>query len=179
MSQASNSNGSASPKPPAPALLPTLAEASSSNDSALPKPPASALLPTLAEVNAQLPVPISKKTLAFFSAGASARVVGAILTSPLDTLKARLQFQQKTAGIKRYDGPWHAAKTIFQQEGLLAFYRGLPARLVYIAPAAAVSFVFFEEFRSLYHKPKTGPHQYFYALLPLAAAGIGASFAQR
>jgi hypothetical protein len=102
--------------------------------------------------NAQLPSPISRHTIAYFLAGAMARMTSATLTSPLDTVKVRVQFSQRAAGVKQFSGALEAAKHMWKYEGLIAFDRGLPARLVYIAPAAAISFVFYEEFRSLYHQ---------------------------
>ncbi|KAL6059475.1 Mitochondrial carrier [Balamuthia mandrillaris] len=39
--------------------------------------------------------------------------------------------------------------TIFREEGLWGFFKGLPPRLMYITPAAAVSFMFYEQFKML------------------------------
>jgi solute carrier family 25 (mitochondrial aspartate/glutamate transporter), member 12/13 len=66
------------------------------------------------------------------------------LLCPLDTIKTRLQFQGKF-NVKHYSGPLDALMTISREEGLGAFTRGLPARVVYQMPAAAVSFFFYEK----------------------------------
>jgi hypothetical protein len=143
---------------------------------------------------------LDKRTIAYACAGLLARVTGAILTSPLDTLKTRLQFEQRAAGVRQGLGAataaaatvspaaaapgastasaaaasaaaagasdakpvstravptlWRAARSIYSAEGISAFYRGLPIRLVYIGPASAVSFVFYEQFRHLYRMPE-------------------------
>lgn len=61
---------------------------------------------------------------------------------------------------------------MYQKEGIGSFYRGLPARLVYVGPAAAVSFLFYEQFRSMFHRPKDSVSSYALALGPLTAAGL-------
>lgn len=108
--------------------------------------------------NAALPAPLSHHTLVFLLSGALARGTSATLTSPLDATKVRVQFSQRGAAAKvtPYASGLEAARDMWAKEGAAAFYRGLPARLVYIVPAAAVSFVFYEQFRALYH---AGPEE--------------------
>jgi hypothetical protein len=53
-----------------------------------------------------------------------------------DTIKTRLQFQGKRSDVKKYNNFFHAFRVIWKEEGLLAFARGLPARLIYLLPAA-------------------------------------------
>lgn len=62
---------------------------------------------------------------------------------PVDSIKTRMQFQRDTPHklIKtHYKSGWDAFKTILKDEGFLALYKGLPIRLIYITPAAAVRF---------------------------------------
>ena len=108
--------------------------------------------------NAALPAPLSHHTLVFLLSGALARGTSATLTSPLDSVKVRVQFSQRgaVAKVTPYANGLEAARDMWAKEGAVAFYRGLPARLVYIVPAAAVSFVFYEQFRALYH---AGPEE--------------------
>lgn len=108
----------------------------------------------LSRINTTLPVPLSLYSTVYLLAGASARMTGAMLTSPLDTLKARVQFSQKTSEVRQLGSTLQTAKHMLLQEGVSSFYRGLPARLVYIGPASAISFLFYEQFRHLFHKPK-------------------------
>jgi len=63
---------------------------------------------------------------------------------PFDTIKTRIQFQGKLGNVKHYRGFLDAASRIYTEEGLLAFGKGLPARLIYAAPAAGISFFFYE-----------------------------------
>eukprot|EP01104_Vermistella_antarctica_P015729 TRINITY_DN5231_c0_g1_i2.p1 TRINITY_DN5231_c0_g1~~TRINITY_DN5231_c0_g1_i2.p1 ORF type:complete len:461 (+),score=56.68 TRINITY_DN5231_c0_g1_i2:306-1688(+) len=92
-------------------------------------------------------------TVRHLLAGAMARVTAATIMSPVDTVKARLQFQgnlKAGTGIRtRYSGAIDAFRTIFRQEGWKAFYKGLPPRLLYITPSAAVSFAIYEQMRRI------------------------------
>jgi len=103
-----------------------------------------------------LPVPLSSLTIAHLFSGAAARFTGACLTSPLDTIKTRLQFQQRATivktPIKQYRNAWDAFVTIYRTESIGSFYRGLPARLFYVTPASAISFVFYEQYRVLFQR---------------------------
>jgi hypothetical protein len=110
--------------------------------------------------------------VAYLISGAAARMCGALLTCPLDTLKARVQFSQRSREVKQYSSAADAARRMWRQEGLRSFYRGLPARLAYVGPAAAVSFLFYEQFRHMFHRPKTDSAGYLKTLAPLAAAGV-------
>eukprot|EP01087_Luapelamoeba_hula_P020954 TRINITY_DN7234_c0_g1_i4.p1 TRINITY_DN7234_c0_g1~~TRINITY_DN7234_c0_g1_i4.p1 ORF type:complete len:382 (+),score=60.10 TRINITY_DN7234_c0_g1_i4:37-1182(+) len=85
----------------------------------------------------------------YFVAGAAARISAATLMSPIDTVKTRLQFQGRHQSIRRYASTADAFKTILKEEGIIGFYKGLPPRLIYITPAAAVSFMFYEQFKIL------------------------------
>lgn len=93
-------------------------------------------------------------------AGALARGTAASVLFPLDTVKARLQFQTSiastldTRGVatrRIYTGMWDAFAWIAREEGFTAFFRGLPMRLIYITPSAAVSFALYEQFKRLLH----------------------------
>lgn len=78
-------------------------------------------------------VPLSSKTVGTLAAGAFARIgggvaspslrtdvpgLGAVLTSPLDTLKVRLQFSQNSPGVKHYSGVRDAFVSIMKNEGI-------------------------------------------------------------
>jgi hypothetical protein len=84
-------------------------------------------------------------------AGAAARCSAAVLMFPIDVIKTRLQFQRnKPSSEVRtfYRNGWHAFRTMLKEEPISAFYRGLPVRLIYIAPSAAVSFTVYEQFKA-------------------------------
>ena len=144
------------------------------------------------------PTPISLP-LFFVYLGALARVVGCTVLFPLDTLKARLQFQRPSSlSVKRvYAGSFpfpspsrlsssfthlippslpisqslyffplfslplpllgagDACKHIIKEEGILALWKGLPVRLIYVTPSAAVSFTLYEQFKRMFNNMNT------------------------
>eukprot|EP01080_Neovahlkampfia_damariscottae_P004227 gene4227-7564_t len=93
--------------------------------------------------------PTTLSPLNTFLAGASARCTAAIIMFPVDLIKTRLQFQRESNKMIRtvYKNGFHAFKSILKTEGFLALYKGLPIRLIYITPAAAVSFTVYEQFK--------------------------------
>jgi len=106
------------------------------------------------------------------TAGALARGTAAIVMSPFDVIKTRLQIQghytrqvaAAASGVgasvapasqlqmRTYNSGLHALRTILQEEGMGALYSGLTPRLLYVAPAAAISFTCYEMFRSAFHQ---------------------------
>ncbi|KAL0485713.1 hypothetical protein AKO1_003294 [Acrasis kona] len=90
-------------------------------------------------------------------AGAAARCSAATIMFPVDVIKTRLQFQRRndTTNLrirKYYTNGFSALTNIIKDEGFLALYRGLPIRLIYITPAAAVSFTVYEQFMTAFRK---------------------------
>lgn len=98
-------------------------------------------------------VPIATKTVTDISknllAGSAARSIAATLLFPIDVIKTRMQFQHNKSSLMRYhySNTFDAAKSIIRNEGFLAFYKGLPLRLLYISPSAAVSFTIYENLK--------------------------------
>jgi hypothetical protein len=52
---------------------------------------------------------------------------------------------------------WDAFVTIFKEEGFLALMRGLPMRLIYVTPSAAVSFALYEQFKRMLRNYQAAP----------------------
>eukprot|EP00761_Pharyngomonas_kirbyi_P006530 gb/GECH01006537.1/.p1 GENE.gb/GECH01006537.1/~~gb/GECH01006537.1/.p1 ORF type:complete len:318 (+),score=46.30 gb/GECH01006537.1/:1-954(+) len=96
------------------------------------------------------PSSISRNLLA----GALARCTAATILFPVDVIKTRFQFMRgnNTLVAKPYSSILGAFSTIYRSEGLIGFYRGLPVKLFYVAPAAAVSFTVYEQFKSAMKK---------------------------
>jgi hypothetical protein len=89
--------------------------------------------------------------------GATAGSAAALLTTPLDLVKLRLQVQRASAttpGDDRtsfgYRGVGHALREIARVEGPLALMRGAGARVAFSAPMTAVSFALFETCKAQY-----------------------------
>lgn len=112
--------------------------------------PASMLMSCAEKKEPQL---TDKVNIAYLLSGSAARMLSATITAPLDRVKVSIQFSRNNSTeIKSYITPSQTIKRVWAEEGLLGFYRGLPARLIYIAPSASISFLFYERFRYLLHK---------------------------
>lgn len=71
--------------------------------------------------------------LHLLSAGAIAGMPAAYLTTPCDVIKTRLQVEARK-GETKYTSLRHCAKTIYQEEGFRAFFKGGPARVLRSSP---------------------------------------------
>ncbi|NWS40908.1 TPC protein, partial [Probosciger aterrimus] len=89
------------------------------------------------------------------AAGSASGFVTRLLISPLDVIKIRFQLQieqlsSKNPGAK-YHGILQAARCIFREEGLVAFWKGhVPAQLLSVG-YGAVQFAAFESMTQLVH----------------------------
>ena len=67
------------------------------------------------------------------TAGAIAGMPAAYLTTPCDVIKTRLQVEARK-GETKYTSLRHCARTILQEEGFRAFFKGGPARILRSSP---------------------------------------------
>ncbi|MCJ1480042.1 mitochondrial aspartate-glutamate transporter agc1 [Schaereria dolodes] len=67
------------------------------------------------------------------TAGAIAGMPAAYLTTPCDVIKTRLQVEARK-GETKYTSLRHCAKTVYQEEGFRAFFKGGPARILRSSP---------------------------------------------
>ncbi|KAI9817767.1 MAG: mitochondrial aspartate-glutamate transporter agc1 [Pycnora praestabilis] len=90
--------------------------------------------------------------LQLLTAGAVAGMPAAYLTTPFDVIKTRLQVEARK-GETKYTNLRHCAKTIFQQEGFKAFFKGGPARILRSSPQFGFTLAAYEVLQNLLPMP--------------------------
>eukprot|EP01102_Stenamoeba_stenopodia_P006676 TRINITY_DN1851_c0_g1_i1.p1 TRINITY_DN1851_c0_g1~~TRINITY_DN1851_c0_g1_i1.p1 ORF type:complete len:336 (-),score=74.32 TRINITY_DN1851_c0_g1_i1:168-1142(-) len=105
--------------------------------------------------------------------GGIAGMFAASIVYPMDMVKTRLQFQKST-GTPLYTGTLDCFRKILASEGILGFYRGLPAQLVGVAPEKAIKLTVNDMLRYTFTDKETGHLPVHYEIL----AGAGAGFTQ-
>ena len=78
--------------------------------------------------------------------GCIASATSVCIMIPVDTIKTRLVTQGGTASISSipYKGIIDCAARVYREEGIGAFYRGLPPRLVSVVPLIGIQFTVYE-----------------------------------
>lgn len=89
------------------------------------------------------------------TAGAIAGMPAAYLTTPCDVIKTRLQVEARK-GETAYTSLRHCAKTVWQQEGFRAFFKGGPARILRSSPQFGFTLAAYEVLQGLL--PMPGSH---------------------
>ncbi|PRQ42892.1 putative mitochondrial carrier protein [Rosa chinensis] len=84
--------------------------------------------------------------------GFLAGTAGPICTGPFDVVKTRLMAQGRGVGELKYKGLFHAIRTIYAEEGLLALWKGLLPRLMRIPPGQAIVWGVADQVIGLYEK---------------------------
>jgi len=94
---------------------------------------------------------------------------------PVDTIKTRLQFQGTLSAltVTRYNNVFDAFWNIIKNEGPIAFTRGLGARLLYMIPAASVSFLCYEQIVKAFKTQETKEDIVMPSLLPFIGLTCG------
>ncbi|EGG21554.1 mitochondrial substrate carrier family protein [Cavenderia fasciculata] len=82
-----------------------------------------------------------------FTSGLVADVAGAMIWTPMDVIKQRLQVQkaQVAAGTTFYRGSFHAVNVIYREEGIRGFYRGFLPSLATFGPLVGIYFATYEQ----------------------------------
>ncbi|XP_078089307.1 mitochondrial 2-oxodicarboxylate carrier [Mustelus asterias] len=105
-------------------------------------------------------------------AGGSAGLVEICLMHPLDVVKTRFQIQRGKGDATSYKSLGHCFRTIFHQEGILGFYKGILPPIIAETPKRAVKFLTFEQYTKILS----------YASLPSAVvftvAGLGSGLTE-
>lgn len=76
----------------------------------------------------------------------------AYLTTPCDVIKTRLQVETRK-GEQAYNGMMHCARTIAKQEGIRAFFKGGPARVLRSSPQFGFTLAGYEVLQNLLPLP--------------------------
>lgn len=90
-------------------------------------------------------------------AGGTAGLFEALCCHPLDTIKVRMQiYKRVTDQTIKPPGFIKTGKTIYNNEGVLALYKGLGAVVIGIIPKMAIRFSSYEWYRTLLANEQTG-----------------------
>ena len=93
--------------------------------------------------------------LQLLTAGAIAGMPAAYLTTPCDVIKTRLQVEARK-GETKYTSLRHCAKTIWQEEGFRAFFKGGPARVLRSSPQFGFTLASYEVLQKALPMPGSG-----------------------
>ena len=86
------------------------------------------------------------------TAGAIAGMPAAYLTTPCDVIKTRLQVEARK-GDTKYNSLRHCASTVYKEEGLKAFFKGGPARVLRSSPQFGFTLAGYEVLQKLLPMP--------------------------
>ena len=78
------------------------------------------------------------------AAGASAGVVSAAFTNPLDVARTRLQTQTETQTFLKYQNMRQAMSLIWKEEGMRGMTSGILARMIFHSTSAAICWLTYE-----------------------------------
>ena len=90
--------------------------------------------------------------LQLLTAGAIAGMPAAYLTTPCDVIKTRLQVEARK-GETKYTSLRHCAASIYKEEGIQAFFKGGPARILRSSPQFGCTLAGYEVLKKLLPLP--------------------------
>ncbi|XP_061119295.1 mitochondrial 2-oxodicarboxylate carrier [Conger conger] len=105
-------------------------------------------------------------------AGGSAGLVEICLMHPLDVVKTRFQIQRGSNDPHGYKGLGDCFRTIFRNEGVYGFYKGILPPILAETPKRAVKFFTFEQYKKLLSFTPLSP------AMALSLAGLGAGLTE-
>jgi solute carrier family 25 protein 33/36 len=91
--------------------------------------------------------------LRHFWNAATAKLIASIVTYPHEVLRTRMR-EATTVGNDahyKYISLHQSIKTIWKEEGFLAFYGGMPAHLIRVVPNSAIMFFCYELMVQILH----------------------------
>ena len=87
-----------------------------------------------------------------FGLGAFASATAVAVMNPMDTVKTRLVTQMVANNPRAYKGVRDCFVRVFREEGMGAFYRSLPPRLMSVVPMIAIQFGVYETIKDRFLK---------------------------
>lgn len=105
-------------------------------------------------------------------AGGSAGLVEICLMHPLDVVKTRFQIQRGTSDPTSYKSLGDCFRTIFRNEGIFGFYKGILPPILAETPKRAVKFFCFEQYKKLLGLTPLSPG------VALTVAGLGSGLTE-
>jgi solute carrier family 25 protein 43 len=87
-------------------------------------------------------------------AGSLGGIAATCTTYPTDMVKTRLTTSHSDPSKSKYKGILHAFSVIYQEEGLLAFYKGMSTSVIGVVPFAGGTFMAYEVLDRAWSKPK-------------------------
>jgi hypothetical protein len=90
--------------------------------------------------------------LTYLTGAALSGAVSATITCPLDVIKTRIQVGTGL-GNSPHSGYIDAIRFIYQQEGPMAFLKGVRPRALWMASGTAITMAVYEELKSVMNKP--------------------------
>ncbi|XP_072313683.1 mitochondrial 2-oxodicarboxylate carrier [Eucyclogobius newberryi] len=105
-------------------------------------------------------------------AGGSAGLVEICLMHPLDVVKTRFQIQRGTGDPNSYKGLGDCFRTVYRNEGIFGFYKGILPPIVAETPKRAVKFFCFEQYKKLLALTPLSPG------VALTVAGLGSGLTE-
>lgn len=87
-----------------------------------------------------------------FGLGAFASATAVAVMNPMDTVKTRLVTQMVANNPRAYKGVGDCFVRVFREEGMGAFYRSLPPRLMSVVPMIAIQFGVYETIKDRFLK---------------------------
>lgn len=81
--------------------------------------------------------------------GATSGAIGATVVYPLNVVRTRLQTQGTVMHRATYTGIWDVTQKTIQKEGYRGLYKGLTPNLLKVAPALSITWVVYENSKSV------------------------------
>ncbi|KAF4121644.1 solute carrier family 25 (mitochondrial phosphate transporter), member 23/24/25/41 [Geosmithia morbida] len=81
--------------------------------------------------------------------GATSGAIGASVVYPLNVVRTRLQTQGTAMHSATYTGVWDVTQKTIQREGYRGFYKGLTPNLLKVAPALSITWVVYENSKTM------------------------------